>query len=240
MATRRSATSEVRFTKGLYTVPEAARLAGMSASTLETWAHGYERAPVGRRPVRQGPVITSVEAVDDRRVIPFVGLVEATVVQAFRRTRLPMQRIRRALEVLAAQGELEHALASRKLYSDGAAVLYDYSRRHPDDPIKLLTVVSSGQRVFHEVIEEYLKRITFGDDWATELVVPVTDRPLLRVRPGVAGGEPLFIHGGAPLEAVRSRSAAGESSQSIAADYDVPVDDIDEALHAVWPSAAAA
>ena len=151
-----------------------------------------------------------------------------------------MQRIRRALEVLAAQGELEHALASRKLYSDGTAVLYDYSRSHPEDPIKLLTVVSSGQRVFLEVIEEYLKRITFGDEWATELVVPVTNRPLLRVRPGVAAGEPLFIHGGAPLEAVRSRYAAGEPIRSLAADYDVPADEIDEALNAVWPSTAAA
>lgn len=212
----------------------------MSASTLETWAHGYERTPAGRSPVRQRPVITSVPAADDRRVIPFVGLVEATVVQAFRRTGLPMQRIRRALELLSAQGELEHALASHKLYTDGAAILYDYSRSHPDDPIKLLTVVSSGQRVFHEVVEEYLKRITFGDQWATELVVPVTERPLLRVRPGVAGGEPLFIHGGAPLDAVRSRFAAGEPIRSIALDYGVPADEIGEALHAVWPSTAAA
>lgn len=185
-------------------------------------------------------MITSVKPTDDRRVIPFVGLVEATVVQAFRRTGLPMQRIRKALEVLSEQGELVHALASRRLYSDGAAVLYDYSRSHPDDPIKLLTVVSSGQRVFHEVVEEYLQRITFGDQWATELVVPVTGRPLLRVRPEVAGGEPLFIHGGAPLDAVRSRFTAGEPISSIARDYDVPADEIEEALDAVWPSAAAA
>jgi hypothetical protein len=38
---------------------------------------------------------------------------------------LPMQRIRRALEVLAHQGELDHDLASSQLYSDGANVLYD-------------------------------------------------------------------------------------------------------------------
>jgi hypothetical protein len=31
-------------------------------------------------------------------VIPFIGLVEATVVWAFRRTNLPMQRIREALQ----------------------------------------------------------------------------------------------------------------------------------------------
>ncbi|MCY4258928.1 MAG: hypothetical protein OXC91_01515 [Rhodobacteraceae bacterium] len=47
----------------------------------------------------------------------------ATVVQAFRRTGLPLQRIRKALSILADQGELEYALASRQLFSDGASIL---------------------------------------------------------------------------------------------------------------------
>lgn len=239
MTTRRSAITDTRFDHGLYTVPQAARLVGMNASTLATWVHGYERMPAGRPVVKQGSVVTSVESGPDGRVIPFIGLVEATVVQAFRRTSLPMQRIRKALQILADDDELEHALASRQLYTDGAAVLYDYSRQHPDDPIKLLTMVVSGQRVFHQVVEDYLTRISFDhDSWATELIVPVTERPLLRVRPKVAGGEPLFITGGAPLSAVRSRWMAGESLDSIADDYGVPSDELDEALGAVWPTAA--
>ncbi len=214
----------------------------MNAATLETWAHGYERRPSERPVVKQGPIITSVPVVGDHRSIPFVGLVEATVVQAFRRTGLPMQRIRRALELLAHQGELEHALASSLLFSDGANVLYDYARREGDKQLGLLTlaVVDTGQRVFHEVIQQYLTRIGFGDQWATELVVPVTDRPLLRVRPSVADGDPIFLNGGAPLSAVRSRAQAGEPIKSIADDYGVPVADIDEALRAVWPQTVAA
>ncbi len=114
------------------------------------------------------------------------------------------------------------------------------------DPAK--TKIASGVIVgekadgmeFHEVVQEYLQRISFGDQWATELVVPVTKRPLLRVRPGVASGEPLFIHGGAPLDAVRSRFLAGESVASLADDYGIPADEIGEALQAVWPGAAAA
>ena len=186
-------------------------------------------------------MITSLGTVDgDRRTIPFIGLVEAAVVQAFRQTGLPLQRIRRALEVLVAQGELEHALASKKLFSDGANVLYDYAASENDLQLRLLTVVSSGQRIFHEVIQQYLTRITFGDTWATELILPVTERPLLRVVPEVAGGDPVFMTGGAPLSAVLSRIAGGESMESVAADYDVPIDDIAESLHAVWPTARAA
>ena len=213
----------------------------MSPSTLRTWSHGYTKTFKDRPPVAQGPVITSLTGASrDTRSIPFIGLVEATVVQAFRRTGLPMQRIRKALEVLANQGELQHALASRKLYSDGANVLYDYAKKHDDRQLRLLTVVQTGQRVFHEVIFEYLTRITFGDQWATELILPVTERRLLRVVPDVASGDALFMDGGAPLSAVQSRTAAGEPIESIAADYGTPAEDIREALCAIWPSKAAA
>ncbi|MCB0991034.1 MAG: hypothetical protein R2770_09705 [Acidimicrobiales bacterium] len=233
--------TDSRFTRGLYSVAGAARLVGMSASTLATWAHGYERHPVGRAVVSQGPVITSVpRSAGDDRSISFIGLVEATVVQAFRQTGLPMQRIRGALEVLSSQGELEHALASRQLYSDGADVLYDYAKSADDKQLGLLTIVSSGQRVFHDVISQYLERITFEDTWASELILPVTERRLLRVVPEVESGGPVFVHGGAPLSAVRSRLVAGEPVGSIARDYDVPVDEIQEAVDAIWPAKQAA
>ena len=240
---RRNVIEDERFTRRLYTVSGAARLVGMSPSTLRTWSHGYKKAFTDRPPVKQGPVITAMEdGSSDRRSIPFIGLVEATVVQAFRRTGLPLQRIRKALEVLASQGVLEHALASQQMYSDGANVLYNYADQHKDQQLRLLTltVVQTGQRVFHEVIDEYLKRITFGDEWATELILPVTERHLLRVVPGVAGGDALFIDGGAPLSAVQSRAAAGEPIASIAADYGTPAKDLREALGAIWPQKAAA
>jgi hypothetical protein len=85
----------------------------MSPSTQSTWAIGYGRFN-GRRHVRHGPVITSLDAESmGGPTIPFIGLVEAAVVQAFRRTGLSMQRIRRALEVLIA--EALHALAPSTL-----------------------------------------------------------------------------------------------------------------------------
>ncbi len=122
----------------------------------------------------------------------------------------------------------------------GASVLYDCATRSRDRQLRLLTVAHTGQRVFHEVIGGYLERITFGDTWATGLILPVTERPLLRVVPEVAGGDAIFVEGGATLSAVWSRATAGEPLGSIAADYGTPVDQIEEALCAVWPTQAAA
>ena len=135
---------------------------------------------------------------------------------------------------------LSHALASRQLYTDGATVLYDYARSEEDRQLGLLTVVHTGQRVFHDVIRNYLERITFDERWPTSLILPVTERKLLKVAPMIAGGDPLFLNGGAPLSAVHARAVAGEPIASIAADFDVPADDIEEALNAIWPRQAAA
>lgn len=232
---------DLRFSRRLYTAADAARFVGMSQSTLRAWTRGYKSRSAARPAERRGPVVTALGAEgSDRRSIPFIGLVEAAVVQAFRRTGLPMQRIRRALEVLSEQGELQHALASKKLYSDGADILYDYAQDHDDKQLRLLTLVSTGQRVFHEVITDYLDRIEFGDMWASGIVLPVTQRRLLRVVPEVASGHPLFVHGGAPLSAVRSRFLAGEPILSLARDYEVPAEDIEEVNRAIWPEKAAA
>lgn len=235
-------TEDRRFTQPLYTVAAAARLVGMPPSTLANWAKGYEHRFTGRPTVAKGPVITAVDApFAGGPSIPFVGLVEAMVVQAFRRTDLSLQRIRQALAVLADQGELHHALASRKLYTDGAEILYDYARDVDDGQLRLLTVVRSRQRVFHDVVDAYLQRIHFDHDpWATEVVVPVTEREILRIRPSVASGDPLFVHGGAPLSAVVSRFRAGEPVESIAGDYEVPADEIREALGAIESTPIAA
>lgn len=230
-----------RFVRPLYTVSQAARLVGMPPSTLATWAHGYRNRFPDRPDVVRGPVITAVApGSPGAPSIPFGGLVEATVVQAFRRTELPLQRIRRALSVLDQQGRLHHALASKRLYTDGAQVLFDYATEADDGQLRLLTVVENGQRVFHEVITDYLTRIKFDDDWASELIVPVTKRPILRIRPEIAAGDALFMHGGAPLSAVVSRYQAGESIESLVADYEVPAEDLREAIRDLKVAARAA
>ena len=89
------------------------------------------------------------------------------------------------------------------------------------------------------MINRYLTRIRFDRDrWATELIVPSTKNEILRIRPTIANGDPIFMHGGAPLYAVVSRYKAGETVRSIATDYDVPPADIEETIRGVYPAAA--
>lgn len=208
----------------------------MPRSTFETWVRGYLRRPRGRKPTHGEALLTSVPG--HGLTIPFVGLAEGMVLAAFRETGLPLQRIRPALDRLRVEHELEHALASDRLYNDGAQVLYDYAREQGDKQLRLLTVVVSGQRVFYEVIERYLTRITYAGGWAARLVLPITDEAILEVDPVRAFGQPLFVHGGARLTDVRNRIDAGEDESAVARDYGVPLKDVRAALAPASPAAA--
>lgn len=226
----------LRFEKPLYTVTEAAAYVGVARSTFDTWVRGYVRRPAGSKAVHGDPLLTSLPG--RGLTVPFIGLAEGMVLAAFKDTGLPIQRIRQALDRLRTENELEHALASEHLYTDGAEVLYDYAQAHHDKQLRLLTVVRSGQRVFHEVIERYLTRITYEGGWAARLILPITEEDLLVADPERAFGQPIFIHGGARLVDVRGRIEAGEAEAAVAEDYGVPLQDVQAAL--APPASAAA
>nr|MBA2601362.1 DUF433 domain-containing protein [Actinomycetota bacterium] len=228
---------DLRFTKPLYTVSEAASYLGVPRSTFATWMHGYVRSAPGTRSVHGEPLLTSIEG--HGLTVPFIGLAEGMVLAAFRDTGLPLQRMRPALQRFAEEHELDQALASKHLYADGAEILYDYARAHGDKQLRLLTVVRTGQWFFHDVIERYLSRIQYVDEWAAGLTLPTTDEPILLADPERAFGQPVFVHGGARVADVKSRVEAGEPTQAVADDYGVPLDDVLAALASSSAAAAA-
>ncbi len=223
-------TSDPRFTVPLYTVSEAASYLGVPRSTFDTWVRGYVRRPTQGKVVQGRALLTSVPG--DRLTIPFVGLAEGMVLAAFRETGLPLQRIRPALERLDKEMGLEHALASKHLYTDGAELLFDYAESQGDKQLRLLTVVRSGQRVFHDVIDQYLKRIEYDGGWASRLTLPITEEPILVADPERSFGQAIFAHGAARLTDVIGRIDAGEDEQAVADDYGAPLADVQAALAA--------
>jgi len=92
----------------LCTIADVARIVAAPSSTVRSWAKGYTRTFRDRPHVSGEPVITQVAASAGRDPsIPFVGLGEALVLAAFRRSGVPMQRIRPALQQLRAEIGLE-------------------------------------------------------------------------------------------------------------------------------------
>jgi uncharacterized protein (DUF433 family) len=219
-----------RVARAVFTLREAAAYLWLPKSTLHSWAR-----PAGGAT----PVITCFPAHGREATLPFIGFAEAYVLAAFRRAGVPMQRIRPAVEVLSSGIGVEHALASKRLYTDGAEVLYDYAASQHDEELRGLTVVRTGQRQFAEVVRDYLKRITYGDDgWASQVRLPAYRRAQVIVNPRRAFGLPLVVHGGARVEDLVDRFQAGDTLADIADDFGVPESEVEDVVRVATRAAA--
>ena len=232
-----------RFDVPLYSVTDAARHIGVARSTFDTWTSGYERRRSARHSTKSPPVVTAVGAPRGEPRIPFIGLAEGFVLAAFKEAGVPLQRIRPALDDIRARIGVEHALASRALYTDGLEVLYDYAERQGDTPeaksARDLVVVRSNQRVFNPVVEAYLERIDFADDgWARVLHLPQYGPADVVVDPSRSFGLPIFARGAARVEVVLGRFKNGEDVASLSREFLVPEEQILAAIRAHTDAAA--
>lgn len=171
--------------------------------------------------------------------MPFIGFAEAFVLSSFRRAGVPLQRIRPAVEVLEKEIGVDHALASKRLYTDGAEVLFDYANRRGEREVMDLVVVRTQQRQFSGVVKDYLKRIHYGGDgWADSVRLPTYGNAQVVVDPKVAFGLPLVVHGGARVEDLVDRFQAGDSVAEIAMDFSVPPDEVEDVIRLATRTAA--
>jgi uncharacterized protein (DUF433 family) len=224
----RADTGDVRFSEPLYTVHEMAYYLRRPLGTVEHWVHG--RGTVGS-------LVTLLPS-DRRRhaEVPFIGLAEALVVNFLRRRGISMPKIRRALDELAKEMSLDYALASRRLNTDGVEVFFRYAQAADDAEVGHLAEVIQQQYVLDGILDKGMTIVSFSDDgWAGRLVLPFGTRELIEVDPKRAFGKPLFINGGAPLMSVLERLRARESIQSVARDFDVPIEDIQDVILAFIP-----
>lgn len=233
----------VRFDVPLYSISDAARHIDVSRSTFDTWARGYSRRSTGRTPVTGAPVITLLPSDDRGPTVPFIGLAEGFVLAAFRQAGVPLQRIRPAITRLQERLGIEHVLASKSLYTDGAEVLYDYAETTGDTPegksARALVVARNDQLVFREVVDSYLRRIEFAtDDWARAIHLPQYRTADVVIDPERSFGIPIFARGAVRVEVVLSRFKAGESFDALSEEFGVPTDELLDALRVHTDTAA--
>jgi uncharacterized protein (DUF433 family) len=145
---------------------------------------------------------------------------------SFRAAGVPLHRIRPALEALRQELGIEHVLASESLYTDGAEVLYDFAESRGDSPeakaVRELVAPRSGQRGFVEVVDRYLKRITYDQHYAGILALPQYQSAQVIVDPRRSFGLPIFANGAAEVEVVLGCFKAGESVEELSSEFGVP------------------
>ncbi|TDQ02459.1 MULTISPECIES: DUF433 domain-containing protein [unclassified Leifsonia] len=201
----------------LYTQGEASRILGLPQSTFNHWASGYKTLSGNRMP----PFIT-VERPGRGFTVPFIGLAEAWIVRAFTKAGVPVVRIRPALEQLRTQIGVEHALASDRLKTDGAEILWDLRQKNAAFDDNRLVVVRNGQAAFGEIVREHLKLVEYRDGFIGQVRIPRASGAGWTIDPHINFGQPTLSEYGVRVDDVLDRLAAGETIQDVAHDYDIP------------------
>jgi len=146
---------------------------------------------------------------------------------------VPLQRIRPALELVRDRLGVEHALASQRLYTDGADLLWEVTDRDEDTraEAKKLVVLRNGQYVFRKVVEDRLRGIQYAaDGFAYSLVLPDYEVAIVIADPNINFGRPSFARNGMPVDVVVGQVHAGDPIDEVAADFRLSVDEVTEAV----------
>ncbi len=204
--------SDRAYTTPIYTLSEAAHIIRAPASSFGRWAHGHAfRQRNGRDEGWSNPILTGVRS-GRGYTVSFNALAEGYIVESFRRAGLPMARIRPAVEILRTELGLENALLSEKLKTDGAEILIENGDRD-------LVVVRNHQGVFRDVVDQYLRTISYRDGFIEFLRLPTYERADVIVDPLRNSGQPTIARLGVRVDDVLSRLRAGDPMTDVADDF---------------------
>lgn len=209
-----------------YTLAEAARYLKVAPATLRSWvvgrAYHTEKGPTHSRPLIN-------PASNPPPVLSFWNLIEAHVLRSLRTDHgVRMDALRRAIRFAQQTLNIERLLLSPELRTDaGKLLLARYG--------ELIELSASGQVAMRRMFNEHLARVEW-DDWQFPVkLYPATAETLSSARPvaidaQVAFGRPVIAKRGVTTSTIASRIDAGESLEDLAADYDLSVDEVEEAV----------
>lgn len=210
-----------------YTLQRAAQIVRLSPSTLRLWAVGDEAHP------RLFDL-----ASDDPPMLSFANLTEAFVLASMRRVHgISMQKVRKALRYVGRQLGYERPLLHARFQTDGVSLFTDHAG-------SLLNVSKEGQTALREVLDASLRRIDWEKNFAARLypwvraeIDPMQPRTIM-VDPRRGFGQPVISGTGIEARIVAQRYRAGESITTLATDYGVELDQIEDAIRCETREAA--
>jgi uncharacterized protein (DUF433 family) len=205
---------DIRY-RPLYSLAEVSRYARVQSGTVRTWTRS------------NGGGILIPAAQKGIAPLSFINLVESHVLLALRRThRVPMQQVRKAVDWLKSACNTEHPLAECDLETDG----YDVFVRIAGFPV---AASRRGQGGIPDVLSRYLQRIDRDGKNIPLRFYPIpydASPKTVVIDPAVVFGRPIIKGTRITTRTVYDRYTGGESLSEIAADYDLEVPTVEEAL----------
>lgn len=175
---------------------------------------------------------------EDYVSLSYVNLLELHVLKAMRiKHSVPLQRVRKALKFLQSSLPTPHPLLDRDFSTNGLDLFFE----HDGD---LVNASRGGQSAIREVVNLFLSRIEWKDSrlsfYPFVQYENESEPKHIEMQPSVAFGRPVLAGTGIAAEVVAGRFRARESAPDLAAEYNVPLEVIEEAVRWEMPRLDAA
>lgn len=209
-----------------YALAEAARYLKLPAATLRSWVAGrpYPKADgIGHsrpfiHPPKKQPLL-----------LTFWNLIEAHVLRSLRTDHgVSIRAVRQALTYAEKAQKIQRLLLHPDLRTQAGKLLLDKYG-------ELIELSASGQLAMRRLFEEHLKRVEW-DEWQFPVRLypflpgEARDSRPIAIDPKIAFGRPVLLRMGITTGTIAERIDAGESPADLAADYELDVAEIEQAV----------
>lgn len=208
-----------------YTLAEATYWLAIPANTIRNWFVGKS----GMRPVL-------IPASRTPLALSFWNLVECSVLATIRKKHeISLPRVRKALQFVGREMGKERPLIQQSFETDNVELFVQNLG-------KLVCASQSGQLAIRELLAAGLQRIECDAKGLARRLSPWRTDPkepqILTIDPTVAFGRPVLARTSVPAASIIDRYRAGESMDSLAHDFGVERDAIENLVRLFVPAAA--
>lgn len=203
---------------GLYTIPRASRLTGVSSASITRWVFGYQYA-YRDRAIRQPAIFTpELASNDEYRIVTFRDLVEIKFVDAFRRHGVSWKVIRETAEKASRLVQSDHPFSSQKFLTDGQSIFADIATSTRE---RALLNLLNDQLLFRSVMLPDLRSALEFDGSSVIRWWPLGKRRPVVIDPNRQFGQPVTEQEGVPTQVLATAFASLGSIERVAKWYDV-------------------
>lgn len=210
-----------------YRLSEAAALVGVPMSTLHKWTKG-RTFPTKRGTRTSAAIIVTPEP----HFLSFTNIVEAHILAGFRKERVALEKIRKAVHFTDRHFGVAHALALEDFMTDGVDLFLEKVGHG------LVNASCDGQNAMRAILQTHLRRVEYQHGRAIRLFPMIrragdADEPrTVVIDPQRAFGRPVLNGTSVPIQDIFIRWHRGEKIKQLANDYEVTTAEIEEALRA--------
>lgn len=223
--------------KGIYTLPDAARLVRADARTIRRWLYGYGYAKcvgVERRMYRSEPLWHPEYGADElgERVLGFRDLMELRIVREFVSRGVPLSVVRYCLKAAREMFGDDYPMTRQRFLTDGETVFHealDVVSTTEDGPA--LLDLRKRQHVFRTIVKDSLYAgIEYEGDMARRWY-PEGKGHAVVVDPRLQFGHPTIEQSGVPTAALYATwLTEGKKRATVAKLYEVDPRHVDAAV----------